>query len=54
MLLFKVTVNLPKMLIQLVSIIVSGIAIFPILLTAEVYMYVTVNLENVIPGMLLP
>ena len=53
-LLLKVTVHLPKMLIQLVSKILRGIATFPIMVTAEVYMYVTVNLKNVIPGMLLP
>ena len=54
MLLFKIILNLPKMLIQLVRIIIRGIATFPSMVTAEVYMYVTVNLKNVIPGTLLP
>lgn len=38
MLLLKVTVNLPKMFIQLVSKILRGIATFPTMVTAEVYM----------------
>ena len=42
------------MLIQLVSKILRGISTFPTMVTAEVYMYATVNLKNVIPGTLLP